>query len=387
MAMAPSRFHSKRLLAGAFLTLGSLTWALACGGTEGGGSTFGGSSAGKGGSGAGTGADGAAANGGTGLSIVVDSSPGSGGQTVTDANACEGVSEKADLVPLDLYIMLDRSGSMVLGQWWDDVVSALKQFIGSPASTGLGVGLQVFPGSPECMLGTYSTPRVPIEGLPANKPNLENALDQVVPGGQTPTRPALEGAIGYMTEWLLRYPAHRGVVVLATDGQPNNCASDVESVAQVARDGADQNPKVLTFVIGVGLSLANLDAIAQAGGTEKAFLVDTAGNVADQFIQALDAIRGGSVACEYLIPTPASGTIDKNKVNVSYQPSAGGDPESFPKAFGAADCGTSEAWFYDDEAAPTKVVLCPAACAKVKGDAGATVSVVFGCETTVKPPS
>jgi hypothetical protein len=64
--------------------------------------------------------------------------------------ACATESQKATQLPLDLYVMFDRSGSM----WepvspnvtkWDAVKSALGSFFGDPASAGIGVGLQFFP--------------------------------------------------------------------------------------------------------------------------------------------------------------------------------------------------------------------------------------------------
>jgi hypothetical protein len=44
------------------------------------------------------------------------------------------------------------------------------------------------------------------------------------------------------------------------------------------------------------------------------------------------------------------------------------------------------AWKYDDELAPTRVVLCPAACSLVQGDPSAEVNVSFGCETVLLVP-
>ena len=63
---------------------------------------------------------------------------------------CAASTEQAKELPLDLYLMLDTSGSMddlVAAQKskWDSVVSALTAFLNDPASAGIGVGLQYFP--------------------------------------------------------------------------------------------------------------------------------------------------------------------------------------------------------------------------------------------------
>lgn len=374
-------------------TLGILAFSAlpaACGSDSGGGSAGSGTGAVSGGGAGGGAADSGVGGGSGGISfggggsgggLNLDS--GSGGFS-GDSGSCAAESQTADLVPLDLYIMLDRSGSMLTNGGWGPVKTALDGFVADTASAGIGVGLAYFPGSPECMVGTYSNAAVPIAALPGNAQPISTSLAATAPGGQTPTLPAMKGAVDAMSAWLLLNPTHTGVIVLATDGIPNNCGSTVDNVAAVAQAALNDNPKILTFVIGVGTELTSLDKIAQSGGTNKAFLVDTTGNVTQQFIAALNAIRGGSIACEYLIPKPEGGTIDPGKVNVQYTPGNGGAPETFPKVDNEAACGSADGWYYDNPSSPTKVILCKAACDKAKQDSKATVSVAFGCKTVVK---
>jgi hypothetical protein len=64
--------------------------------------------------------------------------------------ACAAQTQQAERLPLDLYVMLDSSGSMTdltaSGKSkWDAVRDALKTFIADQGSAGLGVGLQFFP--------------------------------------------------------------------------------------------------------------------------------------------------------------------------------------------------------------------------------------------------
>jgi hypothetical protein len=79
-----------------------------------------------------------------------------GALTLRDASGpdsflgCASTTQKATLAPLDLYFMLDTSGSMddlvAAGQSkWSAVVTAMTAFVNDPASAGLGVGLQYFP--------------------------------------------------------------------------------------------------------------------------------------------------------------------------------------------------------------------------------------------------
>ncbi|MCS6902651.1 MAG: VWA domain-containing protein, partial [Polyangiaceae bacterium] len=112
-----------------------------------------------------------------------------GGSCVNGACECAGVSAEAKLIPLDMYIMFDKSGSMQ-GANWNSATAALKQFIQSPQSAGMGVGLDFFPASSACSVMQYSTPTVPIGVLPGNAMALINAINATTPSGNTPTTPA-----------------------------------------------------------------------------------------------------------------------------------------------------------------------------------------------------
>jgi hypothetical protein len=74
-----------------------------------------------------------------------------GDASVADAFVgCATTTQKATAVPLDLYFMLDTSGSMddlvAAGQSkWSAVVAAMTAFVQDPASAGIGMGLQYFP--------------------------------------------------------------------------------------------------------------------------------------------------------------------------------------------------------------------------------------------------
>ena len=65
--------------------------------------------------------------------------------------ACATATVQAERVPLDLYLMLDSSYSMLEEtaatgvDKWTAVKAALNSFLTAPASAGMGVGLQYFP--------------------------------------------------------------------------------------------------------------------------------------------------------------------------------------------------------------------------------------------------
>jgi hypothetical protein len=336
-----------------------------------------------------------------GVVISVDSGSGGPDTGASFAN-CASDTRSADPKPVDIFVMLDQSGSMTLeGDRWAPVTNALKAFVDDPKSAGIGMALNYFPRGMDdvakCDIDGYATPEVPMAPLdPTQAAAIKRSIDahnftvaeaRDVGHSGTPTRPALVGAIQYVTTWIAAHPTHVGMVLLATDGQPSSglCAPNrVPDLVTVAQMGAAGMPAVPTFVIGIG-ALASLNDIAQAGGTGyPAFIVDGTGLTTQQeFLRAMNVIRATALPCDYAIPAVDGGMLDPALVNVQYVPGGGGASRVVPKAMGGAPC-TGEGWVYDNEAQPTKVVMCEGTCSTVQQDSMATIKIVFGCQTIVR---
>jgi len=191
----------------------------------------------------------------------------------------------------------------------------------------------------------------------------------------------------FVAKYASAHPENKVVLVLATDGEPSGCNSSVMNVSDAAAAGLAGTPSVETYVIGVGSNLTNLDAIAVAGGTKHAFLIGDA-NVQQELLTALTAIQGDVLPCQYAVPSPDKGnTLDFGKVNVRFTPGSGTGQMEFQKVANAAACtGAKNLWYYDNEAAPTQILLCPDACTMVTSDGMAKVDIVLDCKHTVEPP-
>ncbi|AKV00627.1 hypothetical protein AKJ09_07290 [Labilithrix luteola] len=101
---------------------------------------------------------------------------------------------------------------------------------------------------------------------------------------------------------------------------------------------------------------------------------------------AQSVVSTSRVACELDIPAPDGGTLDPNSVNVRMDDGTGA-PVTPPRVSSAADCASADGWYYDDPAAPKKVLLCPTSCenAQSKGGQNAPkVEVLFGCVSIVR---
>lgn len=425
--------------------------------------------------------------------IIITDPNGEGG--MSDPEVCAAETSTAEVIPLDMYIMLDVSGSMMQATSmfdttgtaitkWAAIKSAIKSFVADEASSGLGVGIQYFPlikdtvpavcssnadcgdsapcalklcassnavcqvqsdcpgsaifdpcyplgkctkdqtlclGSGICIddfgvnqgeclpvteswcahparcdAASYATPAEPIATLPDAAPAIVDSLDQQVPveNSPTPTGPALNGAIKQATAWAKAHPDHQVVAVVATDGFPNECSpSSTADIGKIAADAAAAKPSINTFTIGVftlsqvSQGKLTLDAIAKAGGTNAAFVINTSTDVATQFREALDAIHSTQLACEFKVPAPKTGEdADFSRVNVTFK---NGKKSSVLYYVGGSDeCDPlNGGWYYDVDPrvdSPTRIVACPTTCATFREASGASVEIGVGCATVVK---
>ncbi len=359
-----------------------------------------------------------------------DAPDGSGGTSLGDGEGCVGDSFEAEPFPLDIFVMLDQSGSMSqdagnLLTRWQTIKSALTKFVQQPSAAGIGIGIQFFglpdpsvhgcsqqtcttdadctggcstcvpqgvcesPFNPDidsCDPIDYAWAYVAIQLLPGAGSAIIAAMSAHSPGTNTPIEPALGGAIQYARQWADAHLDHITVVTFATDGGPSECNTDMSFIAGIAADGFNQLPSIKTFVVGVGDAPQNVDLIAAAGGTVAAFHVDTDPTAEQQFLDALNAIRLEAIACTYEIPPPPAGkNEDFSRVNVEYTPGNGDPSEAFAYVETKADCpATTDGWYYDDVAAPTKILLCPSSCDKISADVAAHMDIVLGCEAIVR---
>jgi hypothetical protein len=194
--------------------------------------------------------------------------------------------------------------------------------------------------------------------------------------------------------WATAYQAantdQRTIVVFVTDGQPNGCEEDFDDISQLAADAlADSGIRTymigLTDVNGMGVNQNDMDQVADAGGTEQAFFVSDGNSATQELIDTFNAIRGMALACDFPVPTSTTSgmAIDPHLINVNYTP-GGGSEVPLGLVASADDCGAQQAWYYDDPATPSRIILCPAACDTVSADEAAVIDILAGCAP--RPP-
>jgi hypothetical protein len=333
--------------------------------------------------------EGGRASSGAGGDIGFDPHPGTGGSGGGGIDACAASGQDATQIPVDMFVMVDKSGSMKDNNKWPNAKAAFEAFFQDPAAASLKVALRFFPDAGcdglACDVNVCSQPAVDIGALsdPAHVQALVASLDAHSPGGGTPMSAALGGAEKWATDYTGKVMGtEKVVVVLVTDGEPNGCDDNVDHIAKEAAD-AYAAAGVLTFAVGLaGSNQATMDKIAQAGKSMQGFFIGN-GNAEADLVAALKKIQQSSVGCTYAMPKPDQGqTVDPTLVNVTYTP-GGGQAQTLDQVPNAAACGASGGWYYDDPSKPATINLCPSTCQTVQADTGAKMQILLGCKTQV----
>ncbi len=335
-------------------------------------------------------------SGGSGIVLHVDGSVGNGfgagpsrdGGASPHGDTCAAATAEVKPVPLDIALLVDTSYSMDFDLRWQYVKGGLISFFSAPGQGSLGLSLQFFPLRDQCAVGEYAKPALPMAMVGDSEPDIENTLNARRMSGGTPIVQALQGVGAYATDWAKAHDDHRTVIVVATDGVPDDtCAisslnppNDIVNAAKIARSLATGTPPLPVFVIGVGEELDALNGIADAGGTGSAVLIADGASAQEQLVDALRNIQKKSLGCEYVVPKDTTSRIDYDTVNVDY--TEAGKTTSFYYASDPKDCSLKpeSTWYYDDPKAPTKVVLCPDTCTEVGKAKTARIDIAYGCK-------
>jgi hypothetical protein len=413
--------------------LTALLAAGACGSDRGAGDAGGDAQAtGGGGSGVGTGGGlGLGSDGGSDLSVDgVGPGGGSGGGA---GPVCQKAASAAEPSSVLLGFAFDVSGSMGKldePNWWHDPAAqwtplalATSAFFEDPASAGLQAAMTFFPAEEDdCESSSYLTPTVPMTALPeatfaAQFTAYEAEVGSPLAGGDwrggTPTYAALLGVSEYLASVRPGAPSGTFAIVLVTDGLPQGCDEDIDDVVSLAEELTTAGTS--TYVIGIEnptvpppelppdwddwgecdsgagggdtpctppATLQALNAIALAGGTGSAFLIDTGdpSATAVAFQAAIAAIRAETVSCSLLIPPhPQPGrTFEGDKVDVSVTSAGVITTLAYDEA-----CSQLGGWHFDDPATPTLIELCESTCTSVQAAPDSTIDVNFLCEPRI----
>ena len=345
-------------------------------------------------------------------------SPSVDGSALPDA--CAQAAVEAKPIGIDLYVVLDKSGSMhgPVSTWqaakgdcnigdtvdskWCKSINALATYFASPSPNGNRAALNFFSGTlaaSQCGGALYSTPQVPIQGfvpLPDSSA-FTTVMNNETPGGETPTEAALRGIVQYTGSSATYTPGRQRVGVLVTDGYPTSCETSASKLAAIA-DTHYTNTAVPIFMVGMdGADFTHLETMAVGGhaavhAKNAGGLTNACGNGKSQcqswnigdgnnnaLTVALEQIQYEAAACSFAIPTSDGGIIDPKTANVEYL-QGGTITKSLTHVTGASSCTSAGGFYFDNNVTPTTIKLCPTSCDLVRADSKAKVQVKLGCE-------
>ena len=352
-------------------------------------------------------------------------------QALIDAEeTCAGWAAEPEGGPATLMMVIDTSRSMASTApnspqpKWDVTAPAILQAIEMlPGSAW--VGLMFYPNEGVYNGGRSNDPSacvnlsslVPVGPLGGSDSEQRQALlaavNSVTPDGCTPTHGAYVLGLEQGLRAVSDAPPERHMLLI-TDGQPtldincrpgpqgNSCtpanptdkvAIQDEIAAALAQDGTR------TWVIGSPGSEQNettgedvrgwLSIAAERGGTASLgcssvgepychFDMSVETDFGTGLARALNSIAGQIVGCHYDVPPPPAGqVIDLDAVNLII--TDGGGQSYLVKRDSDPECDVG--WYYEDD----QVVLCADTCSKVENEAGASLSLTFGCTTNEIP--
>jgi hypothetical protein len=329
-----------------------------------------------------------------------------------DRDSCASVASRAEarLLPVDIVWAIDTSGSMAAS--FPAIQQALTSFSQRVSDAGIDAHIVLLAGASLCVpapvgsgmcglgLGGPGGPGGLVEPGPAPDSKPPGFLHLDVPFGYGQGMPVILDNYPYYRE-LLRSDA-RTHLVLTEDGAPGASADAVVERIEgrgaqawspgLAPDSWNFHGVVCKNGVGGGACLlavippaTTLQLVERSGGI--AADLSLAGSAMDPFTELLDelaarVIVGAELSCEYDIPAVPNGqTFDRNLVNVSVT-STQAASRTLPQAK-SDGCANNQAWAYDNDEDPKKIILCPAACDTLRAQADAALDVQFGCQTVV----
>ena len=341
----------------------------------------------------GIGGAGGAGTGGTMVVVTLDlnmggapaPATGTGGSTSppsSTAPTCGTTTADTKPMQADMLIVLDRTNSMTQSlssnincdasdptciSRMTAVVAGVGDVVTNNPGIHWGLELYTTPGGGQCVVSP--TPQVAISA--DSSAAIKTVLATVTNEQSTPTALALTVATNYLKTV---NDGNSKAILLATDGEPNcgsgsgggTSGSDLAGATAAAKAAYDAGFSV--YVIGIGPSVSNLNALAQAGGTSSYYPATST----TELNTALSSIaKVVSATCTFKASTapPDSGLV---YVYVD-------------KRFVAKD--EDNGWTFDtSDSTYSTITLTGTYCDDMLAGTTSQVQIVFGCPYVDPPP-
>lgn len=316
------------------------------------------------------------------------------------APSCGRASSEGFAKAARVLLVLDKSGAMATGDRWTIATQALASFFAGPELAGMQVALELFPlpssaggngcGQATCDVAPCEAPLVPPGALSASPAPADTqeaallaALGAQVPEGSAASAPALRGALAWAVAQ--NAPDSATAVVFVSQGEPSACVTGDSQATRAALtldvERAYLDHGVRTYAVALqGAETASLHELAARGGTGEAFVLDSENgtSVSADLRSALVSITRRDLSCT--LPLPSGGNVS---TTAQVTLTSGATVTPLARRSRAQQCGSG--WYFDDNASPSSIQLCPETCAAARALASARLEATFGCSTLLQP--
>lgn len=334
-----------------------------------------------------------------------------------EPETCAATQIEAEEIFLDMFVILDRSGSMTIGapddsddgvtgsnnsdgycdigdpnvgSRWCNAINALYGFFSDPSTVGTGVSYAEFSNTgcgPFDMAVDFGI--LETDDSNGQLESIEDALNDDDPDGSTNTEGAIDTLIAE-TSAHMPVGTRKTISVLITDGDPNGCEEDRDDLNAMLVDHYTATG-IPTFVIGMdGVSSNNLEELAQnagaaphtnycvSGDAECSYYSVGDGNPT-VFMDALADIRSSVLGCEYAVPQADVGLSNLDTLEVKFTPNEGASEIILEQMASEGACSSDDQYWVDLSGGGDPIIkLCPATC-DTRGD-GAAIDISLKCE-------
>ncbi len=320
----------------------------------------------------------------------------------TDTEECAEVADEAvnTLLPVDIIFAVDSSGSMDLESAW--VQDNMNTFSGLITSSGIDHHI-VLISSDNASDDNGICVQAPLGN--GNCPDDTNSPNYL----HVPTRVSSTDALSVIhstyNQWrdMLRPNSYRHFVVV-TDDNSNDTGQDfINWMAGVSPPVDEFTFHTIAASAGFEIIMQCLqnpggpvccDGLVPTGSSRGSVYIQLAnqtggvfGDLCQQdfgpvFDELATMMSNVEIACEWNVPEPPDDeTLDPTKVNMEFDDGEG-NTEAIGHVGSSAECdNVTHGWYYDDEADPTKIFVCPQTCDWIHEFSGAKIKIIMGCET------
>jgi hypothetical protein len=319
----------------------------------------------------------------------------SSGQTPPPNQACAAEVAKATRAQVDIIVVIDTSGSM--NEETAQVRNNINTFAQKIGSTGLDYTVAMIAEK------ASNLPFVPQTGICVPTPLAgancaDNAptfhhLNKIV--ASTDSLQIILDKYATYSAWLR--PAAYKVFIEVTDDNSRLAYTDFDSqllAKSSAQFGDATNRRYIFNTIGGwkrNTPILSSEKCASAVNTSDQYqqLSQLTGGTVESvcetdYSSVFDNIAKGLVTklgCEFAFPKAQSGQADPSTVVVNYTPGGGAVATALTQVTDQSKCGSvANAWYYDDNANPTKILFCPSTCAGAGADTAGKLEIAVGCK-------